>query len=84
ELGEAWEGRLLPKLRELYRGREEQLAMVLRVDSEEGPYYRDETYGTELDEMGFDPPLVTPPLTELSDDDELHDALWFLAGGDSE
>lgn len=81
EIAYIWDGKLLPKLEELFRGREEQLASILRVD-DGGAYYRDSIYESELGKMGYEAPVMRSPLTEL-DDDDLKDALWHLAGGSS-
>ncbi|WP_380680634.1 AAA family ATPase [Salinigranum sp. GCM10025319] len=65
----AWDARVIPKLRELFRSRGDQLELLLRPDGisdfEEYPYSRTELT-QRWERKGLTAPLETPPLAEQS------------------
>lgn len=84
ELGRVWDGRVIPKLRELYRSREDQLAMLLKVDRtdslEVSNYpYRRVNIEDEWESAGVRESFEFRPLSVLEDDDERKHVLHHLA-----
>lgn len=64
-----WDGKVVPKLRELFRSRDDQLELLLRPDSisradEAHPYRRPELT-SRWEQQGLQPPLSMPPLRAL-------------------
>lgn len=80
KLAEEWDGRIFPKLQELFRGREKQLHPILRVETNE-IFQRDNPFESELDQLGQDAAIATPSLSAIDDDAQLRQVLWILAGG---
>jgi MoxR-like ATPase len=80
KLAEEWDGRIFPKLQELFRGRKKQLKPILRVESIE-IFQADSSYESELDQLGQDAPIATPSLSSIDDNEQLRRVLWLLAGG---
>ncbi|UPV75622.1 AAA family ATPase [Halorussus limi] len=73
ELAVAWDSRILPKLREVFRSREDQLATLLKADESlngmNNPYHRDEI-PAEWGKVGADGPLQLPDLRNLDTADQ--------------
>ncbi|NEU56548.1 AAA domain-containing protein [Halorussus sp. MSC15.2] len=69
-LTESWDSRVLPKLREVFRSRTDQLATVLKagesLNGVENPYKRDEI-PAEWGKVGADDPLSLPELQQQPD-----------------
>jgi hypothetical protein len=82
KLAEEWDSRIFPKLQELFRGREEQLQPILRVETNE-IFQPDTPFESELDQLGQDAVIATPSLSSVDDDEHLRRILWILAGGSS-
>ncbi|WP_276299384.1 AAA family ATPase [Halorussus lipolyticus] len=80
KLAEEWDGRIFPKLQELFRGREKQLQPILRVEINE-IFQPDTPFESELDQLGKDAAIATPSLSSIDDDEQLRRILWILAGG---
>jgi len=84
ELFRVWDGRVIPKLRELYRSREDQLAMLFKVDRTQGlevseyPYRRIDIEN-EWESAGVRESFEFLPLTVLEDDEERKQVLHHLA-----
>lgn len=84
ELIRVWDGRVIPKLRELYRSREDQLAMLFKVDRtddiEVGDYpYRRIDIEDEWEGAGVRGSFEFRPLTVLEDETERKKVLHHLA-----
>lgn len=68
ELAVIWDSRILPKLREVFRSREDQLSTLLKAgDSLNGVNnpYRDDEIPAEWGKIGADSPLRLPNLSNL-------------------
>jgi len=68
ELAVIWDSRILPKLREVFRSREDQLSTLLKAgDSLNGVKnpYRDDEIPAEWGKIGADSPLRLPNLSNL-------------------
>jgi 5-methylcytosine-specific restriction protein B len=84
ELCRVWDGRVIPKLRELYRSREDQLAMLLKADRsddvavENYPYRRVEIED-EWESAGVREAFEFRPLSILEDNDERKQVLYHLS-----
>lgn len=84
ELCRVWDGRVIPKLRELYRSREDQLAMLLKVDRSDDvavdnyPYRRVEIED-EWESAGVREAFEFRPLSILEDNDARKQVLHHLA-----
>jgi len=84
ELCRVWDGRVIPKLRELYRSREDQLAMLLKVDRSDDvavdnyPYRRVEIED-EWESAGVREAFEFRPLSILEDNDARKQVLYHLA-----
>jgi MoxR-like ATPase len=84
ELCRVWDGRVIPKLRELYRSREDQLAMLLKVDRNDDiavdnyPYARVEIED-EWESAGVREAFEFRPLSILEDNDARKQVLHHLA-----
>lgn len=84
ELIQVWDGRVIPKLRELYRSREDQLAMLLKVDStddiEVSDYpYRRINIEDKWESAGVRESFEFRPLSVLENDEERKQVLHHLA-----
>lgn len=68
ELAVAWDSRVMPKLREVFRSREDQLSTLLKagesLNGMNNPYRRDEI-PAEWGKVGADGPLQMPDLRDL-------------------
>jgi len=80
KLAEEWDGRIFPKLQELFRGREDQLQPILRVETND-IFQADVLYESELDQLGQNTAIATASLSSIGDNDRLRRILWVLAGG---
>ena len=80
KLAEEWDGRIFPKLQELFRGREKQLQPILQVETNE-IFQLDIPFESELDKLGQDTAIATPSLSSIDDDEQLRRVFWILAGG---
>ena len=84
ELCGVWDGRIIPKLRELYRSREDQLALLLKVDRtdhiavDDYPYQRIDIED-EWESAGVREAFEFHPLSTLEDDDARKQVLYNLA-----
>jgi hypothetical protein len=84
ELCRVWDGRVIPKLRELYRSREDQLAMLLKVDRSDDiavdnyPYRRVEIED-EWESAGVREAFEFRQLSILEDNDTRKQVLYHLA-----
>ncbi|RLM33002.1 AAA family ATPase [Haloarcula sp. Atlit-120R] len=84
ELIRVWDGRVIPKLRELYRSREDQLAMLFKIDRTDGlevdnyPYRRIDIE-EEWETSGIRESFEFRPLTVLEDENEQKEVLYHLA-----
>ncbi len=84
ELCRVWDGRVIPKLRELYRSREDQLAILLKVDGSDDvavdkyPYRRVEIED-EWESAGVREAFEFRPLSILVDNDARKQVLHHLA-----
>lgn len=84
ELCRVWDGRVIPKLRELYRSREDQLAMLLKADRSDDlvvnnyPYRRVEIED-EWESAGVREAFEFRPLSILEDNDARKQVLHHLA-----
>ncbi len=84
ELCRVWDGRVIPKLRELYRSREDQLAMLLKADRsddvaiENYPYRRVEIEN-KWESAGAREAFEFRSLSTLADNDARKQALHHLA-----
>lgn len=81
-LAEVWDGKILPKLQELYRGREDQLNTVLKVNNDESPYEEAGGYDNDLADMGATPSIEIPSLTAeeyIEDEIQLRSTFLTLA-----
>ena len=81
-LAMAWEERILPKLRDLYRGRERQLGVILKLNADKSPYQESKTYVNDLSDMGATPPIEMPTMNtekSLEDKEMLRDTFLTLA-----
>ena len=84
ELYRVWDGRIIPKLRELYRSREDQLAMLFKVDRSDmldiSDYpYRRIDIEDEWESAGVRESFEFRPLSVLEDDEERKQVLHYLA-----
>lgn len=80
KLAEEWDGRIFPKLQELFRGRENQLRPILRVERI-GLFQPETQFESELNQLGQDAAIESPSLSTVDDKDQLQRILWILAGG---
>jgi hypothetical protein len=84
ELYRVWDSRIIPKLRELYRSREDQLAMLFKVDRTDTldlsdyPYRRIDIED-EWESAGVRESFEFRPLSVLEDDEERKQVLYHLA-----
>jgi hypothetical protein len=84
ELCRVWDGRVIPKLRELYRSREDQLAMLLKVDRSDDiavdnyPYRRVEIED-KWESAGVREAFEFRQLSILEDNDTRKQVLYHLA-----
>lgn len=84
ELCRVWDGRVIPKLRELYRSREDQLALLLKVDRtdhvsvDDYPYRRIDIED-EWENAGVREAFEFYPLSILEDNDARKQVLYNLA-----
>jgi MoxR-like ATPase len=84
ELCRVWDGRVIPKLRELYRSREDQLALLLKLDRtdhvavDDYPYRRIDIED-EWESAGVREAFKFRPLSILEDDDARQQVLYNLA-----
>jgi len=84
ELYRVWDGRIIPKLRELYRSREDQLAMLFKVDRtntldiSDYPYRRIDIED-EWESAGVRESFEFRPLSVLENDEERKQVLHHLA-----
>lgn len=84
ELCRVWDGRVIPKLRELFRSREDQLAMLLKVDRSDHvavdnyPYRRVEIED-EWESAGVRETYEFRPLSILENHDARKQVLYHLA-----
>lgn len=84
ELVQVWDGRIIPKLRELYRSREDQLAMLFKIDSTDDLEVSDYPYRRidiedEWEIAGVRESFEFRPLTDLEDNEEREQVLHHLA-----
>lgn len=84
ELCRVWDGRIIPKLRELYRSREDQLAMLFKVDHtdtlEVSKYpYRRIDIENEWENAGVRESFEFRPLSVLDGEEERKQVLHHLA-----
>jgi hypothetical protein len=84
ELYRVWDGRIIPKLRELYRSREDQLAMLFKIDRSETPDVSDYPYRRieiedEWESAGVRESFEFRPLSVLENDEERKQVLHHLA-----
>lgn len=84
ELVQVWDGRVIPKLRELYRSREDQLAMLLKIDHtddlevDDYPYRRIDIED-EWETAGIRKSFEFRPLVMLKSESEQKRVLHHLA-----
>jgi hypothetical protein len=84
ELCRVWDGRVIPKLRELYRSREDQLGILLKVDRSnhvavDNYPYRRVDIEEEWESAGVREAFEFRPLSILEDNDARKQVLYHLA-----